>query len=82
VDSVKKNCRQIVKLFVSIYRIGYKKKFNMVCSRSRAFACRDVGRVQDASETKNVPWSSQEIYGAKERKNKKKKGISQPSAQP
>jgi len=77
-----KNSSQIAKPFVSIYGIGYKKKFNMVCSRSRAFACRNVGRIQDASETKNVPWSRQEIYGAQEWKNKKKKGVSQPSTQP
>jgi hypothetical protein len=57
-------------------KIGYKKKFNMVSSRSRALACRKIGRIQDASETKNVPWSREEIHSAQEWKNKKKKGVS------
>jgi len=48
----------------------------MVSSRSRALACRKIGRIQDASETKNVPWSREEIHSAQEWKDKKKKGVS------
>jgi hypothetical protein len=54
----------------------------MVSSRSRALACRKIGRIQDASQTKDVPWSRQKIHSAQEWKNKKEKGVSQPSTQP